>query len=142
MNIKGIVTIKFIDRKTNKIVKKITSNNVMLKNGAYCCLYGLTGLQSPNPIKKMVIFDTISKQIICLDVTVTSYETPGCLFTASDHSNAIYNIFYLTLFPENADYTSPENAYFACRLSSSYLKDDLVNAKIDWEIQISYNEPP
>jgi hypothetical protein len=142
MNLKGIVTIKFIDRKTNKIVKKITSNNTMLINGAYCLMYGLTGIQTPTPITKMVLFDDTKSYIKYLDVNITPYNTPGCLFTAIDNSSDIYTVYYLALSPANIDYTLLENSYFACYLGGGYDKDYSYKIKIEWEVWIYYSEPP
>ena len=142
MYIKGVVTIKSIDRRTNKIVKKITSNNTMLKNGAYCLIYGLTGIQSPSPITKIVLFDSNKSYIKYLDANVTLYDRPGCLFTAIDHSLDTYEAWYLALSTTNVDYTLLENSYFATYLETVGFKDYWFKVSIEWEVWISYSEPP
>jgi len=142
MYIKGVVTIKSIDRRTNKIVKKITSNNTMLKNGAYCLMYGLTGIQSPSPITKIVLFNKNKGYMKCLDANVTLYDGPGCLFTAIDDSFDFYEVWYLALSTTNVDRAFLGSSYFVAYLEEGGLKDFWYKVSIEWEVWISYSEPP
>ena len=146
LNVKGKVTIKLINKDTGKVDYEETINNVILQNGAYCCIYALTGIQTPNPITRSILFDSNKNPVVPISGTWGSISDTGtalqCTITCTDSSDATYTFRYLTLdmsYPQQPVYSG---GYFANDRGSNITKASNQTLTIQWTISISYSSPP
>ena len=155
MYIKGIVTIKLIDKKTNKIKYKTTHNNTMLKNGAYCLMYGLTGKSTTTPISRILVFDENKNYVKTINlfycILTEEQNTLYCYLGGPDHSEDEYTYKYITLDREYSE--TPIKIYDSVGHSLTYnilpisivetpltISDNVSHSLTTTEIQISITE--
>jgi len=146
INIKGKVTVRLINRDTGKVDYENTLKNVIIQNGAYCIMYGLTGIQSPSAITRAILFDSSKNPITPVSGTWGTIQDSGsslsCKITCTDSSNATYTFRYLTLdrsYPETPVYSG---GYFANDRGSDITKASNQILTIEWTISASYSAPP
>jgi hypothetical protein len=146
LNVKGKVTIKLINKDTGKVDYEKTIDNVILQNGAYCCMYALTGIQTPSPITRTILFDSNKNPVVPISGTWGDISDTGtalqCTITCIDDSNASYTFRYLTLdrsYPQQPVYSG---GYFANDRGSNITKASNQILTIQWTISISYSSPP
>jgi hypothetical protein len=146
MYIKGIVTIKLIDKKTNKIKYKTTSNNTMLRNGAYCFINGLTGKSTTAPISRIIIFDENKNYIKSIDLyyyELAEYQNTLYYYLEGyDHSEDEYTCKYVTLDREYSGTPTLENGYFLYTDPITVSKTKEYSFIAQWIIMLSYSQPP
>ena len=146
INIKGKVTVRLINRDTGKVDYEKTLENVIIQNGAYCVMYGLTGIQSPNAITRAILFDSSKNPVTPVSGTWGTIQDSGsalsCKITCTDSSSASYTFRYLTLdrsYPETPVYSG---GYFANDRGSDITKASNQILTIEWTISVGYNAPP
>ena len=146
MYIKGIVTIKLIDKKTNKIKYKTTHNNTMLKNGAYCIINGLTGKSTAIPISRVVVFDENKNYIKTLNIyynEIYDYRTYlEYVPSAYDHSDDEYTFKYVTVDGRYSETPTLEDSYSFYILDTPLSKGKYDTLGVDWIFIIYYSAPP
>jgi len=146
MYIKGIVTIKLIDKKTNKIKYKTTHNNTMLKNGAYCLMYGLTGKSTPTPISRIVLFNENKNYVKTINLfydELTEYQNTLYYYLEGvDNSEDEYTFKYITLDREYSETPTLENGYFLRIESIPTPKTKDCSLYVQWWIMLSYSQLP
>jgi len=146
INIKGKVTVRLINRDTGKVDYENTLENVIIRNGASCAMYGLTGIQSPGAITRVNLFDSSKNPITCVGGTWGTIQDSGsalsCKITCTDSSNSSYTFRYLTLdrdYPQQPVYIG---GYFANDRGSNITKASTQTLTIEWTISVSYSTPP
>jgi hypothetical protein len=146
INIKGKVTVRLINRDTGKVDYEKTLENVIILNGARCVMYGLTGIQTPNAINRVILFDSSKNPIGNIGGTWGEIQDSGsalsCKITCTDSSNSSYTFRYLTLdtsYPQQPVYIG---GYFANDRGSDITKASNQILTIEWTISAGYNTPP
>jgi hypothetical protein len=146
VDIKGKVTVRLIDKNTGKVDYEKTLENVIIQNGAYCVMYGLTGIQSPSAITRAILFDSSKNPVTPVNGTWGTIQDSGsalsCKITCTDSSSASYTFRYLTLdtsYPQQPVYSA---GYFANDRGSDITKASNQILTIEWTISAGYNTPP
>jgi len=150
LNVKGKVTIKLINKDTGKVDYEKTIDNVMLINGAYCLMRGLTGKSpptfTPTPADNIALFDTNKNFVVGFGGTWGDIVDTGtslqCTFTATDSSNATYTFRYVGLHLPDVTTPAFETVYFANDRGSNITKESNQILTIQWTITIPYGSPP
>jgi len=146
INMKGKVTVRLINKNTGKVDYEKTLENVIIQNGAYCLMYGLTGIQSPGAITRVILFDSSKNAITPISGIWGTIQDSGsalsCKITCTDSSSSSYTFRYLTLDKSYAQQPVYSGGYFANDRGSNITKASNQTLTIEWTISVSYSTPP
>lgn len=146
INMKGKVTVRLINKDTSKVDYEKTLDNVIILNGAYCVMYGLTGKDTPSAITRAILFDSSKNPVATAGGSWGAIQNNGsalsCKITCSDSSNSSYTFRYLTLDKNYAQQPVYSGGYFANNRGSDITKASNQILTIEWTISASYSTPP